>query len=424
MRRRCCLQIGLLGWLGGTRIAGPGALLNAAGDTSRRADNAILIWLGGGPSHHDTLDPKPLAAAEVRGEFNPIETSVRGIRIAETLPRLAQQMRHVAILRAVSHRQAAHEPGSAYMISGHRFRPGHQYASVGAVVGHQHQQRLQASGLSSYMALPDETIRGGGHLGVRFNPFSIPGDPSAADFQVQDLSMPADFSRSRLLRRRALSQSVNREFSKVRNSPVLAANEKYATQAYDLIQSSRAQQALDINREPSGMRDRYGRNALGQRMLLARRLIEVGVPFLTVRDDGWDDHRNIFPSLKQRLPLLDCGLSALIEDLHDRGLLDRTLVCVAGEFGRTARINATAGRDHWSQAFSVALAGGGVGGGKVIGASDAAGAFPQNRPVTPEELYYSVYTLLGIAPETLLMTSSGREVPILQEGEFIPELTS
>ncbi len=200
--------------------------------------------------------------------------------------------------------------------------------------------------------------------------------------------------------------------------------DKYTQQAYDMIRSSRAQSAFDLTKEGDQTRDRYGRSTLGQRLLLARRLVEAEVPFITASGYEWDDHRGIFPKLKTKLPLVDRAVSALVEDLDLRGLLDTTLIVMMGEFGRTPKINENGGRDHWPNTFSVLLAGGGVRGGQVIGESDKDGGFPKQRPVTPEELYHSLFTLLGIDPQKFLMSTSGREIQIVSDGKFIPELMS
>jgi hypothetical protein len=393
----------------------------AAPRPSAKAKSAILLFLGGGPTHHDTFDPKPDAAPEVRGEFGAVATRVPGMHFAELVPLLATQAERLAILRAVTHAQGAHEPGVAYMATGYSFRPGHNFPALGAVVGYERRDASDASGLPPYIGIPDG--RGGGHLGPSYDPFAIVGDPNDPAFRVRDVSIAPDLSPARFERRRELFQRVNEEFRASRTSDARRAVDKYTEQAYSLMQSAQAQAAVDLRREDPRTRDRYGRTQFGQRMLLARRLVEAGVPFVTAADFEWDDHVDIFPKLRQRLPIFDQGLSALVADLADRGLLESTLVIVMGEFGRTPKISPNRGRDHWPNAFSVLLAGGGVRGGQAIGASDAEGAYPKARPVTPEELFYSIYELLGIDPAKFLPSTSGREVQIVREGAFIPELT-
>jgi hypothetical protein len=378
LHRRGFLLSGVLSGLG---LNLPAYLRAQSRDARAPARSAIFIWLGGGLSHHDTFDPKPAAAAEVRGEYGAIATATPGVRFAESVPLLAQQMPRLAVLRTVSHTQGAHEPGQAYMISGYSFRAGHNFPSIGSVVSYLSQDRSRENGLPPYIAAPDETVRGGGHLGPAFNPFSVPADPALADFRVQDVARADGVTQARFQSRQELLAQVNEDFRATRTAPVRQAVDRYTEQAYRLMTAAGARDAFDLDREHPRVRDRYGRTAFGQRLLLARRLVEAGVPFVTVGGYEWDDHRNIFPALRQKLPAVDRGLSALVADLAQRGMLDETLIVMTGEFGRTPRINNMAGRDHWPQTFSVVLAGGGVRGGLVLGTSDDEGAFPKERPV-------------------------------------------
>ncbi len=416
--RRSFLQVGGLAAIG---LMLPDYLQRTAfaGHTAK-ARRTIFVFLGGGPSHHETFDPKPEAAAEIRGEFGVVATNIPGIQFSATMPLLAAQMSRMAVLRAVTHRDGAHEPGVAYMNTGYSFRPGHNFPAIGAVVGFEASQTKRAAGLPNYVAIPDG--RGGGHLGPAFNPFSIPGDPNDGKFRVQDVSLSDGLTSARLDRRRRLAEQVNEEFRTAHPTDARDAVDRFTVQAYEMMTSSRAQAAFDLGLEDARVRDRYGRTQFGQRLLLARRLIEAGVPFVSASDFEWDDHTGIFPKLKQRLPAVDRGLAALVEDLDVRGLLEETLIVVLGEFGRTPKINATQGRDHWPNAFSVLLAGGGVKGGRVIGSSDKEGAFVKDRPVTPEELVHSIYVLLGIDPVKFLPTTSGRDIQIVREGRFVSEL--
>lgn len=410
--RRGLLQLGALG------LTLPGYL--RARDPARpAATRTVLVFLTGGPSHHETFDPKPDAPAEVRGEFGTVPTALPGVRFSATIPRLAAGAARLAVLRAVTHRDGAHETGVAYMNTGYSFRPGHNFPGIGAVVGHE-RPKPAGAGLPAYFALPDG--RGGGHLGPAHNPFTIPGDPNDRAFRVQDIATPDGLTNPRLERRRRLAEQVNEDFRRSRPGDAPEAVDRFTAQAYDLVTSPAAQAAFDLNWESPRTRDRYGRSRFGQRLLLARRLIEAGVPAVAATDFEWDDHQGIFPKLRQRMPAVDAGLSALVEDLDARGLLDTTLVIVMGEFGRTPKVNAMQGRDHWPNAFSVMLAGGGVVGGRVIGSTDRDGAYPKDRPVTPEELYHSIYVLLGIDPTKALPTTGGREIEIVRDGKFIPEL--
>ena len=428
MSKPCLMRRDLLGvafGLGGLSLAECLALgsENSAAHLPP-ARSTILVWLAGGPSHLETFDPKPEAPDGVGGPLGAIATSVAGVSFCETLPRLAVQADRLSVIRTVHHLQGAHEPGQAYMISGHRFRPGHNFPSVGAVVGHQYQHRASRNGLPTYVALPDESVRGGGHLGTAWNPLSIPADPSRPDFRVIDLFPPESIDEGRAARRRALARLVRSRFSSLRTSPAAHAVARYTEQAWDIADSPRARAAFDLGLETEHTRDRYGRAVMGQRLLMARRLVEAEVPFVTVSAHEWDDHRNLVTRLGQKLPDVDRGLAALIEDLDLRGLLETTLVVVTGEFGRTPKFNENAGRDHWSNAFSVLLAGGGVKGGRVIGKTDAKAAEPIDRPVTPEELYFTLYHQLGIDVKRFLPSTSGREIPILRGGHLIRELVS
>lgn len=424
MPRRSFLQVGTLGSLG---LALPQSFRQAAaapveGRPSTKPRSAILIFLTGGPSHHETFDPKPDAAADIRGELGMVATSVAGVRFSDSVPLLAQQMKRLTIIRSLTHRDGAHEPGVAYLNTGYSFRPGHNFPGVGAVVSFQRPEFTSSTGLPAYVAVPDG--RGGGHLGPAYNAFLVPGDPSDPKFRVPDIALPAGLVSKRLERRRRLAEQVNEAFRRTRVADVRVAVDKFTAQAYDMMTSPKAQAAFDLEREDAKTRERYGRSRLGQRLLMARRLVEAGVPFVAANDFEWDDHQEIFPRIKQKHPVLDRGVSALIADLDERGLLATTLVMMFGEFGRTPKINATRGRDHWPNAFSVLLAGAGVRGGQVIGASDKDGAFVKDRPVTPEELFHSVYVLLGIDPTKMLPSTGGRDIEIVRDGKFIRELTS
>ncbi len=424
VNRRDFVVAGALGGLGLTLTDFLSRSAGAEAAPGSSAQSCILLWLNGGLSHHDTLDPKPDALPEIRGEFSPIATGVAGVRFAESVPLLARQMQRLAVFRSVTHPNAAHEAGQAHMLSGYNFGPGHNYPSIGAVVGHEKGPR---GGLPAYIVIPGESslYLHAGHLGSAYNAFAVGSNPNAADFQVRDVEEPADLGPLRSERRRLLRHQLDEAFRAVDTAGILQGMDQFTARAYNLIRSPQARAALDLQRVDVRTRERYGRTTLGQGCLLARRLVEAGVPFVTVSSDGWDHHQNIYPGLasSEMLPALDRGLSVLVDDLHGRGMLERTLVLVLTEFGRTPRINGIRGRDHWSRAFSVVFAGGGVRGGQVIGASDAEGAFPANRPVTPEDLAHTIYTLLNIDPEKDLPSASGRRIQIARNGQFIRELT-
>lgn len=427
LHRRSFVVAGALGGLGLTlpdylcRLAGSEI---AAGQVPpARAQSAILIWLNGGLTHHDTFDPKPDAVAEIRGGLGTIDTSVPGVRFSESMPLLAGQMHRLAVIRSVTHPNSAHDAGQAHMLSGYNFGPGHNYPSIGAVVGHEIGSR---HGLPAYVCVPQEATlyMHAGHLGGSYNPFSVGGNPNEANFQVRDIDEPPGLGATRSGRRRTLLSQVDEEFRRIDTSGVLDSVDRFTAQAYELISSPAARAALDLGHEDAAIRDRYGRTQLGQSCLLARRLVEAGVPFVTVSSDDWDHHQDLYARLQsgEMLPAFDRGFSGLLDDLAARGLLQTTLVMFLTEFGRTPKINANQGRDHWSRAFSVVFAGGGVQGGQVIGSSDADGAFPKTRPVTPEDLAHSIYALLAIDPAKELPSTSGRRIQIVRDGRFIEEL--
>lgn len=422
LRRRSFVQLGLAGALGLPLVELLQRRAASAAGIGGRKLGAIFVWLGGGPSHHDTFDPKPDATAEIRGEYKTIATSVPSIRFAESVPHLAGTMKHLAVIRSVTHADAAHEPGVALMQTGYGFRPGSNFPSVGAVVGFERRDRSQENGLPPHIAVPNGDL-GAGHLGGSYNPFRVGGNPNAADFRVQDLSNPGSLSLNQLQRRHELLRRVNDEFRELKKSDLQRSADQLGEQAYKLIVTPDARKAFDLTREPSAVRDRYGRTTVGQSLLMARRLIEAGVPFVTVNDDEWDHHLKIYARLKEKVPPVDQGVATLVGDLAERGLLDTTLVVMMGEFGRTPKVNTMGGRDHWSRAFSVILAGAGIRGGQVIGASDAEGAFPTERAVTPADVAHSIYKLLGLDPDKELPTTSGRPVQIVRDGHFIRELT-
>ncbi|MDA1055543.1 MAG: DUF1501 domain-containing protein [Planctomycetota bacterium] len=402
------------------------------------ARSCILIWLDGGPSHLETLDLKPDSPSEVRGPFQPISTAVPGTQICELLPRTAQLLNRVAIIRSMTSPLGEHNFGAQYLLSGYKPSPVIDYPSFGSVVAQLHDERAI---LPNNIAVPTFRVGGGrlsgqGFLPEQTRPFSVGGDPAKPDFQVRDLDLYPAVTANRLDRRRSFLNAFDRfhrgtaESNEQSNEPADPAFE----QAYRLVTSPEAKQAFDLASEPASMRQRYGMRTVGQSCLLARRLVERGVPFVTVNNPGWDTHQNAYTRLKEGytgakvpvglIPSLDTAFSALIEDLEQRGLLDETLIVVMGEFGRTPKLNVSGGRDHWPRVFSVALAGGGVAGGQVVGSSDSVGEGPKDRPVTPSDLAYTIYTLLGIDPKHLLPTPDGRPIQVNRDGQLIRELVS
>ena len=401
-----------------------------------KAKSCILIWLDGGPSHLETFDPKPDAPQEVRGPLKTTPTNVTGVRISECLERTAAIMDKMAIIRSMTSPLGEHSLGTQYLMTGYKPTPALEYPTFGATVAYVRSQNNQntsgdaLSALPPNIAVPNFTgqLSGNGYLPSATRQFSVGGDAKRSDFKVRDLDFYQGIDVDRLSRRRQFVNALN-EFSSAKDAGATTVSDPELERAYSLITSPEAKAAFTLSEEPQEVRQRYGIggvNGIGLSCLLARRLVERGVPFVTVNHTGWDTHQDIF-TLKERyptdrnahLPSLDRALSALIQDLTDRRMLDETLVVVMGEFGRTPKINSQGGRDHWPNVFSVMLAGGGVQGGQIIGSSDALGEFPKERPVTPSDLAATIYTLLGIDPSLELHTSDGRPVRVAPDGAKI-----
>jgi len=424
--RRKVLQVGALSALGLTvgQLPAPLAAAGSAGKASR----CILLWLDGGPSHIETLDPKPDAPEEVRGPFQSIQTAIPGINICDLLPRTAGLIEKLAIIRSMTSPLGEHNFGTHYMMTGYRPTAVLEYPAVGSVMGH-----LKSSPdaiLPAHTAVPDfrvggSKLTGNGFLPASVAPFSVGSDPARPGFKVQDLDFFTNVTADRMQRRRRYLAQLE-QFRRQVESTDEASQDPQFEQAYRLVTSSSAREAFALEQEPQKVRSRYGPKTVGQSCLLARRLVERGVPFVTVNQRGWDTHDNLYTRLKEGytgarvpvglIPSLDIALSALVEDLEQRGLLEETLVIVMGEFGRTPKLNTLGGRDHWPRVFSVMMCGGGIRGGTIVGASDSVGESPADRPVTPSDLACTVYHLLGIDPAAMLHTPDGRPVRITADG--------
>jgi len=429
MHRREFLRVGTVTALG---LSLDQALRLRAASPASRSRNCILIWLDGGPSHLDTFDLKPNAPEEVRGPFKPIPTRAPGVGICEHLPQLAGHLDKVCLLRSVTSPLGEHNLGSHYLLTGYKPSPVLTYPSYGAVHAHLRGSRGELKDmvpLPPYMAVPGANgYAGAGFLPGASRPFVIEGDPSRPDFRVRDLDPTAALEQ--LERRRLYLQELDQLSDRIEASALKTARDAAFTQAYRLLFSREAKQAFDLTKELPATRNRYGMHRLGQSCLLARRLIAAGCGFVTVHDSGWDTHQNIYRELKEgyvgghagRLPKLDQAVSALLADLAQSGQLENTLVIVMGEFGRTPKFNSSAGRDHWPRVFSVLLAGAGVKGGQAVGASDARGESPRDRPITPADLAHTIYTALAIDPELELRTGDGRPVRLTGDGSVIREV--
>ena len=429
--RRDFLQIGL----GGTMGLGLCDLLRLQANTQGKKQKgsktkSILVWLDGGPSHYETFDPKPDAPSDIRGEFKSIPTSVPGIHFSEVVPNLAKVMDKSTIIRSICHKDPNHGGGNHYMMTGAptpvpvacgafvTFHP-----SYGSMISY---ERGIRGGLPAYMSLPRMSRSGGPNfLGGQHAPFVIGGNPNGESFRVRDVVLPKSISESRAKNRRELREQLDR-LKRIQDplaaDPTITFDQFYE-QGVDLVTSPQAQSAFDIHQESDTIRDQYGRNDLGQRLLMARRLTEVGVSFVTVYYGGWDNHTNLFSRFKGSfMSKLDQGLASLIKDLHDRGSAENTMVICLGEFGRTPKINKDAGRDHWPHAMSVLMSGAGIPGGQIVGATDARGFYASDNVYSPEDFAASLYTKMGIDPTQTLYQSTGRPIRLVNGGSPIKEL--
>ncbi len=433
--RRDFMQVGALGAIGLTL---PQYL--AAKEQSGQSPNddraCIMIFNLGAPSQLDTFDMKPNAPAEVRGPFNAINTSAPGIQLSEILPLHAKIADKIGFVRSVNHTGAAvHDAGWQMMQTGRQFAGGVNTPHAGAVLSY---LKGRKTDLPPFVVLPETMGRGGGNLpngqaggflGKAMDPFSLMADPSVANFKVPDLLPPADIGEVRLNRRRSMRDIVDARVSEFEASESAALLDGNFQAAFRLMTSDQARGAFDLTKEKPEVRERYGMNRFGQCCLLARRLIEAGVrfvtinTFLTVFDEiTWDIHGSKpFTSIEGMrdivAPMYDKAYSALIEDLSERGMLDKTMVCNFAEFGRTPRVNPAGGRDHWPQCYTVYFAGGGVKGGQAVGASDPIGGVPADRPVGPGEVVATVFHSLGLDLDTLLPGPAGRPFPIVDFGK-------
>ncbi|MEA3207237.1 MAG: hypothetical protein QOE70_294 [Chthoniobacter sp.] len=420
--RRDFLRVGALAGIGFglmeyLALAGSGGVNGKA-----KAKAAIFVRLGGGPSHMDTFDLKPDAPDTHRGEFKEIPTSVPGIRICEHLPKLAQCADKYVILRGVSHNLAAHELGLLYLGTGNRPGPALRYPSYGSVVA---RELAAAADLPPFVAIPTESADATGYLGVEYGPFETGATPQAGKpMQIRGLSLQNGVTLADVDRRQNMLQRYDQAFGVfAQKDKLLAGMDQFSQRAYAMMRSTRTREAFDLGKESAGVTGLFGNDPFSQSCLLATRLIEGGVRFVTVNLGGWDTHSDNFKTLKDKnLPALDAGLSGLFLALQAKGLLESTTVFVTGEFGRTPKINARAGRDHWPRAMCCLLAGGGIQGGRVIGESDDKGEGPKDQSITLDDVAATFYQSLGIDPRKEYHTPTGRPVMIVRNGTPIKEL--
>lgn len=434
--RRSFLQWGTLA-AGGLTMADVARLQAASGTRGSREKSVILFWMSGGPGHLETWDPKPTAPAEYRGPFGALSTALPGVAVGELLPETAAILDQLAILRTVNHGSGDHTKGNHWMLTGFAGpafnAPDNQVQrrpSLGSAVARA--RGANRPGMPPYVAVPN--LRGGtdnlfhyaAYLGGGFNPFVVNSDPNERDFAVRNLTLPPSLTLDRLADRRRLLAEL--DLARMAAEPALRDASAHHQAAYDLLTSSRVREAFAIETESSAIRDRYGRHTFGQSALLARRLVERGVTFVTVNCVPWDHHGSpgqfkTEEGARKLIPPFDRAFAGLITDLRERGLYDQTLVVAMGEFGRTPRMNANAGRDHWGETFSVLVGCGSLRMGQVIGRSDARAERVVERPIDPQDVAATVYHHLGIAPrQTVFYDHLQRPMPLLDHGTPIREL--
>ena len=443
LSRRGFLQVGALGALGltmgdmfrmqearanmatggdaGASAEAAAAAATAASSKAPAAESVIQIFLPGGLSAQESFDPKPDAPLEYRGPFDTIPTAITGERFSRHLPHLAKAADKLTVVRSMSHGEAAHERGVHNMYTGYRPSPAIQYPSMGSVVAHELGSR---NNLPAYVFVPraNTPYAGSGYLSSAFGPFSLGSDPAGKDFQVRDLNLPGGVDATRFDRRRSMLETVDDHFKAVESSDAIDAMDAFYQRAYAMISSKDAREAFNLNAEPDAMRNRYGRHEAGQRLLLARRLAESGVRLVSVSIGGWDHHAGIHTGIERGLPSVDQAVAALINDLDERGRLDRTLVLLLTEFGRSPKINKDGGRDHWPKVFSIAMAGGGIRRGHIFGRSNATASEPEDQPLSVADFSATVYNQIGIQPDKELVSPGGRPIEIVKGGQVATDL--
>lgn len=385
------------------------------------AESLIHIFLPGGSAAQEMWDPKPLAPIEYRGPLGSVETAIPGVRFSENLKNTAKIADKITVVRSMTHGEAAHERGTHNMFTGYRPSPALQYPAMGSVVAHELGSR---NNLPPYVCIPNvpNEFAGTGYLSTAHGPFSLGSDPSRKEFSVRDLNMGDAISAERYGRRRTILDTVDSHFRTMEKSDALTAMDSFYQSAYALISSKEAREAFNLAAEPEAIRNEYGRNEAGQRMLMARRLVEGGVRFVSMTYGGWDMHSNIRAGIERQVPPFDQAFAALVKDLERRGMLEKTLVMVTSEFGRTPKINKDAGRDHWPRVFSVAFAGGGFKRGLIYGSSDPTGSEPDQNPLTVENMAATVFNQLGVKHDKNLMAPGDRPVAIVKGGEVVSDL--
>jgi hypothetical protein len=441
--RRHFLQIGVAGIASAPLSTIFRARAEASSVPSVSKDTSvILLWLDGGPGHMDTYDMKPDAPAEYRGIWRPIKTTAPGIEISELFPLQAKVADKFSLIRSLHHDNGDHFTAAHYILTSRGGPNGvstmGRNPSVGSVAAKLCGPRQ--AGLPAYVSVPYASSIGlrpgyfaGSYLGSPYNPYETDGDPNAEGFRPSNLQAIQSLTSDRLEDRNALRTSLDHLRRSVDASGAIDSMDRFQQQAYELVTSDATRKAFDIASEDAKLRDRYGRHTFGQSALLARRLVEAGSTFVTVHYGGWDHHWDLKAGMENNLPIVDAAVSSLLTDLSDRGLLSKVMVMLCGEFSRTPRMNdggnggpplskGTPGRDHWGNAMSVLVAGGGIQGGRVVGSTDRLGEFPKDRPITPGDLHATIYKVLGVDPTTHFLDRSGRPVAAIDAGRAIEEL--
>lgn len=440
--RRSFLQLGVAG-MASVSLSTILRAREASAAAGGKKDNAvILLWLDGGPSHMDLYDMKPNAPAEYRGIWKPIKTNVPGIEITELFPKQARIADKFSILRSLHHDTGDHFAGGHYMLTSRGGASGGstpgRYPSIGSIVAKM--RGANRFGMPAYVGVPYAMsigLRpgyfGANYLGAEFNPFETGGDPNTPGFRIDNLNFASGTSIDSLEDRRGLLARFDSLRREVDRSGMVDAMDRFQREAYEMVSGPAARKAFDLSGENPRLRDEYGRNSWGQSTLLARRLVEAGSTFVTAHFGGWDHHWDLKAGMQNYLPMVDLAVSALLRDLDTRGLLEKTLVVLCGEFSRTPRMNnggnggapmsmGTPGRDHWGNSMFCFFAGGGLKMGQVIGSTDAKGESPKTRPYVPANVHATIYKVLGIDPSQHFLDHAGRPTPILDIREPVSEL--
>ena len=409
------------------------AAADAAPRANKKADSVIMLWLAGGPATIDMWDLKPEAPEGIRGEYKPVDTSAAGVQISEHLPLMAKVADKATIVRSVHHTIPQHANGTVWMTTGNKPTPALQYPAMGSVASKLLQTPL---GVPPYVTFSE--LRGGaagtaGYLGTAYNPFSVEGagggggkGATAANLRVRGITLPTGFTLEQLENRDQLLRAFDNNFESLEKSSDLAEGlDAFHMKALEILRSDKTKKAFNLNQETQTLRDAYGTSPAGTAALAARRLVQAGVRFVTISIGGFDTHQNNFVSLKDRLlPQVDRVLATLIKDLADQGMLDKTIVYCAGEFGRTPKVNQRAGRDHWARSMSVVLAGGGFKRGYAHGTTDAQGMAPATEACTPDDVAATIFECLGVNPHQELQSPTGRPIGLFREGKVVDKLLS